>query len=45
METNEMHRMICLYLQEKNSPNQHTFSKFTHKHFVKNPSFFQMKRQ
>lgn len=27
METNEMHHMIFLYLQEKNSPNQHTFLK------------------
>jgi hypothetical protein len=45
METNEMHHMIFLYFQEKNSPNQHTFSKFTHKHLVKNPSFFHMKIQ
>ncbi len=33
---------IC---KKKNSPNQLTFSKFTHKHFVKNPSFFHMKKQ
>jgi hypothetical protein len=43
METNEIHCMIFLYW--KNSPDQHTFSKFTHKHFVKNPSFFHMKKQ
>jgi hypothetical protein len=32
-------------LQEKNSQDQHTVSKCTHKHFVKNLSFFTWKKQ
>jgi hypothetical protein len=40
MQVDEMHLMILLYLQEKNSLNQHTLPKCTHKHFVKNPPFF-----
>lgn len=46
MKMDKMHHLIFLYLQEVFlSPDQHTFSKCTHKHFVKNPSFFHMKKQ
>ncbi len=45
LQMNKMHHMILLYLQEKNSQDQHTVSKCTHKHFVKNLSFFTWKKQ
>jgi len=38
----EMHNMILLHLEENNYPNQHTFLKCNHEHFVKNLPFFHM---